>query len=423
MISPGKAMIGWQQPKIMVFGVFCVTNTWEELSRELATANGEIESFQNLTNHPILDFNLDYEKGSDLLLPHLGWLKGSAQWLSAAALYDLHEGDPKSACTNVRAMLAIAKGESDERNLISQLVRIAIAAIGANATWEILQDPNISDENLAQLEQDWQSLDFTKSLELALMFERVENLQECVQTRKSSEKFDKLWGYFYTPDAFAEPELDQFGERPRRSLFLRKCDELQWRWFWSYQDELYGLRSLQVVIDATRSAQTSKSFQVVQSFTSPRLFQLNEKHSVNPMNGLRDVFRGGPRVAALRVAMQIETTRNMVITAIALKRYQLQHQQFPASLNELTPELLNAVPVDWMVGQPLRYRRNADGTFLLYSVGENGQDDGGNPALEQDFKFLNYYKWQDHVVLDWVWPQPAMAEEVQAYYDRQKPRN
>ena len=33
-----------------------------------------------------------------------------------------------------------------------------------------------------------------------------------------------------------------------------------------------------------------------------------------------------------------------------------------------------------MDGQPLRYRRNADGTFLLYSIGENGKDDGGNPS-------------------------------------------
>ena len=89
---------------------------------------------------------MDYKKGFDLPFPHLGWLKESAQWLDAAALYDLHEGDPKIACTDVRAMLAIAKGESDERVLISQLVRIAITAIGANATWEILQNPNISDE-------------------------------------------------------------------------------------------------------------------------------------------------------------------------------------------------------------------------------------------------------------------------------------
>jgi hypothetical protein len=32
-----------------------------------------------------------------------------------------------------------------------------------------------------------------------------------------------------------------------------------------------------------------------------------------------------------------------------------------------------------MDGQPLRYRPNPDGTFLLYSVDLDGRDDGGKP--------------------------------------------
>jgi hypothetical protein len=415
-ILPGRAMIGWQQPRIIGRQA---TNTWEDLDRELTAAKDDLNSFQNLTNHPILDFNLDYEKGFDLRLPYLALLRRSAQWLSAAALYDLHEGDPKSACADVRVMLAIAKGDSDERVLISQYVRIAITAFGANDLWEILQDPNISDEDLAQLQQDWQSLDFTKSLEKALLFERVENLQECIQTRKSSEKFDKLWGYSYASGTSTNQD---FPPTEQRSLYLRKYDELRWRWFWSYQDELYGMQSLQVVIEASRMAQTNKSFQAVQAFSAPRLIRLNEKHSVNSMNGLRDVFRGDPFFAALRKAMGIETTRNVVITAIALKRYELRYHRLPDTLVEMVPDFLKSVPTDFMDGQPLRYRRNPDGTFLLYSVGENGKDDGGNPALPKYVQSSNYY-WQNSEALDWVWPQPATEAEIQTYYDRQKSRN
>ena len=55
-ISPGKAMIGWQQPDIRSSDG---TNQWEDLGRELAAAKSDLESFQNLTNHPVLDFNLD----------------------------------------------------------------------------------------------------------------------------------------------------------------------------------------------------------------------------------------------------------------------------------------------------------------------------------------------------------------------------
>ena len=71
-----------------------------------------------------------------------------------------------------------------------------------------------------------------------------------------------------------------------------------------------------------------------------------------------------------------------------------------------------------MDGQPLRYRRNADGNFPLYSVGENGVDDGGNPALESGVTSSSY-AWQNPHALDWVWPQPATVAEIQKYYEEQ----
>src|ERR1700722_9847024 len=258
MVASGKAMIGWQQPDIRSYG----RNTWEDLGRELAAAKSDLDSFQNLTNHPILDFNLDYQKGVDLQLPNLAALKRSAQWLNAAAIYDLHQGDTTNACADVHAMLALVKGETDERLIISHLVRIAIAAIGANTTWEILQDPDVSDDDLAQLQRDWQSLEFNAPIEQAIMFGRVEELQNFEQTRKSSEKFDRLWGNFYT----THTSRSEDSYLKKRSLFLRKWDELRWRWFWSYQDEVRGLSSVQVVINATRMAETNESFLSAQSF-------------------------------------------------------------------------------------------------------------------------------------------------------------
>ena len=117
----------------------------------------------------------------------------------------------------------------------------------------------------------------------------------------------------------------------------------------------------------------------------------------------------------VRRVMIAETAKEGVITAIALKRYQLKHGNYPPDLNSLVPEFVSKVPLDPVDGQPLRYRRNADGTFLLYSVGENGKDDGGNPALEKGVQSSNFY-WQNPHALDWVWPQPATEQEVQNYY-------
>jgi hypothetical protein len=406
MVARTRAMIGWQQPDIRSSDG---TNTWEDLGGKLAAAKTGLDFLRSLTNYPVLDFNLDYKKGFDLQLPYLASLKRAAQLLDASELYNLHQENPTNACADVRAMLALVKGETDERITISQLVRIAIASIGVGATWEILQSPDISDDDLAQLQQDWQSLEFTSALEKTLLFERVQHLQEFQQARQSSEKFDKIWEYFYAPDA-PKPDISQFGMPKRRSLFLRKWDEIRWQWFWSYQDEMRGLPAFQAMIDATRMNETNNSFVLAKSSAGLKL-------DLNSAEDLRHFFAESVNaLASTRAkAARLAAAQNVVITAIALKRYEIRHQKFPATLNDLTPDLLKTVPTDYMDGEPLRYRPNANGTYLLYSVGDNGVDDGGNPAPEKGVQTANTY-WQNNRALDWVWPQPATDAEIQNYY-------
>jgi hypothetical protein len=146
-VLPGKAMVGWQQQKIIACDEppELSTNTWQDLGKELVAAKSDLDSFQNLTNHPVLDFNLDYAKFYSIQLRHLAQLKRAAQWLNASSLYNLHERKTTDACADVHTMLAIVKGQTEEPLEISQLVRSAIASMSAQTTWEILQDPNVSE--------------------------------------------------------------------------------------------------------------------------------------------------------------------------------------------------------------------------------------------------------------------------------------
>ena len=122
--------------------------------------------------------------------------------------------------------------------------------------------------------------------------------------------------------------------------------------------------------------------------------------------------------ATVRRTMAAEVSRRMIVTAIALKRFQLKHGKLPEKLSELVPEFLPAAPTDPVDGNPLRYRLVSDGTFLLYSVGENGTDEGGDPTpLRPTSSFIpsNWY-WQRGC--DWIWPQAATPAEVQYFYER-----
>jgi hypothetical protein len=66
--------------------------------------------------------------------------------------------------------------------------------------------------------------------------------------------------------------------------------------------------------------------------------------------------------------------------AAAVERYRLTNNQPPEILEELVPTYLAAVPTDPFDGQPLRYKKLAKG-YIVYSVGENGKDDGGDQTV------------------------------------------
>jgi hypothetical protein len=67
------------------------------------------------------------------------------------------------------------------------------------------------------------------------------------------------------------------------------------------------------------------------------------------------------------------------IVAIAAERYRRQKGQWPVTPDELVKAgLLKSVPTDpFAAGQRIKFARRADG-LTVYSVGEDGADDGGN---------------------------------------------
>ncbi|HVT29914.1 MAG TPA: hypothetical protein VHE81_17990 [Lacipirellulaceae bacterium] len=76
----------------------------------------------------------------------------------------------------------------------------------------------------------------------------------------------------------------------------------------------------------------------------------------------------------------------LAMLEFALTRFHHELGRWPASINELTPKYILAIPVDPFDpnGRPLKYRKTASG-YVVYSVGPNQIDDGGAPPKEDDF--------------------------------------
>jgi hypothetical protein len=68
------------------------------------------------------------------------------------------------------------------------------------------------------------------------------------------------------------------------------------------------------------------------------------------------------------------------IVMVAVERYRRDHHRWPEALTDLVPVYLATVLTDPYDGAPVRFHRFAEGV-VVYSVGEDGQDNGGNVAL------------------------------------------
>jgi hypothetical protein len=110
---------------------------------------------------------------------------------------------------------------------------------------------------------------------------------------------------------------------------------------------------------------------------------------------------GVPNTAkAMQTLAYNQTLANEAQIVCALERYHLAQGEYPETLDALVPQFIEKLPRDIIGGKPLHYRRTNDGKFLLYSVGWNETDDGGQVVLKNDGSV-------DREKGDWVWQYPA----------------
>ncbi|HEX5471420.1 MAG TPA: hypothetical protein VFW73_06015, partial [Lacipirellulaceae bacterium] len=87
----------------------------------------------------------------------------------------------------------------------------------------------------------------------------------------------------------------------------------------------------------------------------------------------------------LRGATVCDADRDGVFIGLGLELYHREHHQWPKTLDELSPRWLSTVPVDPITGKPLHYKVVNDRP-LVYSVGTDGDDDGGRIPIDRDGK-------------------------------------
>ncbi len=343
----------------------------------------EVEELRQASRRPYADVPINYEDGfnsTSSLFPILAELKRCTQLLELRAAAELADGQSAKALEDVKLSLYLNNSLRNSPFLISQLVRIAIVNIAIQPIWEGLTEHRWSDEQLVELDAELSKMDFLADFEFSMRGERAFAIASFENQRRTREMTsdDPETGSYLTnkltlmPDAYfyqnelAFAQLDQqlllpLVDTNSRIVFpaaLQKANNY-------VQTELkhYSLYKVQALMSFPASSSCFEKFSLTQS-----------------------------RIDLARVAC-------------ALERYRLAHGEYPQNLDALAPQFIAEVPHDIIGGGPLHYHRTDDGQFILYSVGWNGTDDGGQIAFKGHSGNAKH-SLVDSEHGDWVWRYP-----------------
>jgi len=412
-VKPGVARVAWLQARLIeTFDPSKpTTNIWPALAEAVRTNEQTLDELRTMVDAGGIEFIEDYNPANLNNYTYLIKVKESVQDLTARAMLALHQGRRREALSYLESCGTATQLTAKDPIMIDQMIRYACMSLEAEACWEALQTGGWTDGELAQLQHQWDHSDVLAAAALSLAMERAraptafqaarasrQGLEDLLGGDSDLKNFSAIWNDFLLHASSVPNEL--------LTTYPRYWG---WRWIWSYRDEQSYLEFMQTVIGATRDAQQRRSIiSLLQDRSeTPTFYPPVGKH----FDVAGSMARGTERYVSL--ALRAQTVANMVTAAIALERFRLAHHAYPAALTNLAPEFVQTVPVDCMDGHDLRYRLNPDGTYLLYSVGRDGIDNGGDPTPEKG-KSLSFFNGQDL-----VWPRPATEEEVQTYETEQ----
>jgi len=352
----------------------------------LSKYDADIAELRQAAALPYSRFPLSYDKERlfDILLPHLSALKGCGQVLQLRAIAELQKGQSDKSLADVKLMLRLTDSIRTEPILISHLVRIAMLNLTLQPVWEGLQEHKWSDAQLAELNQELAKLDFLADYEFSMRGERAMSMAEIEYVRKTR---NLNW---------ASDENNPTPGVVKAAFHLVPNSVF-------YQNELVIARGHQEwllpITDVERHS------------ISPEMTRLaatnfdKEFTHWSPNNLLARMLLPALEASVKKFAYA-QTSVDMARVACALERRRLAQNEYPETLDALSPRFIETVPHDVIGGQPLKYHRTDNGQFALYSVGWNGTDDGGTIVLRKPWKLtIDYDKG------DWVWTDQVMSSQ------------
>jgi hypothetical protein len=274
-----------------------------------------------------------------------------AQLLQLRATLLADDGQADAALADCQRMLATARAATAEPLLINALVAMATRAMTVSRVERVLAQGEPSPEALGRSRRALEAAVAEPLMLDGLRGDRAwfEDQVRSVDERRLTP--DKVFGDPLAPNVTGIARIDNWLHRLRGGT-------------WSKRDAAAALRFQNLLVEIAKespdAARTRSAEYTAFRADLPQWLQDELTH-----DRMFDADRRGRALLSSAVA------------ALAAEHFRINRGRWPLSWEDLVaPTLLAAVPADPFDGQPLRFRRLADG-LVIYSVGPDLADGGG----------------------------------------------
>lgn len=349
-----------------------------ELEDEAIFPTHDLSGYEFLGPHPPL---------IGALLQNLAPLRAIGRLLSADTVLATEDGDAQRAYDNVVAIFGIARHAEEHPLLINGLVMLSIQQLGYLSIQDILTDhpelwSNAQLQDLAHTlgtqdysPEDWfngERLWFYDYLQRAYTDDGQGGGHITSHGLDAAQMYDHN-GLLNAPPSAARTATIAAG-LPIAAALIGPRDEMR---------QLYDSLMDQTLIELRQPLWQPNDAETVEA----KVDRLNTR----TRDGIRysPIMVFFPSVTGVRRSLQAqEGYRDGVLVGIALELYRRAAEDYPQALNDLVPTYLPRVPTDRLTGDPVRYILTETGP-VVYSIGVDGDDDGGRPPVERDGDVAN----------------------------------
>jgi hypothetical protein len=285
------------------------------------------------------------------LLPHVDAMMAVRTLLRAEARRRAEAGDPGNLA-EFRAMVNLGRSIGDEPFNVSQIVRMASVNAAVLNLEQTLARTAPDDPALASAQKTVGAEIGYPSLEIAYRGERASlfGMYHAVDTGvvTAAQINEKMAG--------SSPPISWPADVAPGSVALR-------------QAQAWQLRRMTRLVEVAKKpipewpAALAKAREATPPAPAAARF-------LEPLGDLFDE-------ALPRAAQRREATVRSAVVALAAERYRRKNGRWPLEPKEMDPSQVGPVPADPFDGAPLRFRRLDDG-LVVYSIGPDGRDDGGD---------------------------------------------